>query len=145
MLGADAVGYFERACCVIRYQSKKPNAAVRFVRAVNCGRANCRLAHLGATGISVEAGSHGCQIVGNIIEDVAGNEIQLGEINFISPKPADLVKDNTIAHNEVSALLYFGITIGWRWNRQPTQAKRNCVEHNHVHYVAQLFANGRGI
>lgn len=148
-------------------------AALRFVRAVNCRMENCRLAHLGATGLSIEAGSRGCQITGNVVEDVGGNGIQLGEINSISPQPADLVKDNTIAHNtvrrcgvtlrgaagifvalaegtaiahnEVSDLPYSGIMIGWRWDRQPTQAKRNRVEYNHVHHVVQLLADGGGI
>jgi len=148
-------------------------AALRFVRAVGCRVENCRLTGLGATAISVEAGSRDCQITGNVVEDVGGNGIQLGEINSKSPKPADLVKDNTIAHNtvrrcgvtlrgtagifvalaegttvahnEVSDLPYSGITIGWRWDRQPTQAKRNRIEHNHVHDVAQVLADGGGI
>ncbi len=152
---------------------KSAPAAVRFVRAVNCRIENGRLAHLGATGVSVEAGSRGCRITGNVVEDVGGNGIQLGEINSTSPQPADLVKDNSItdntvrrcgvtlrgiagifvalaegtviAHNEVSDLPYSGITIGWRWDRQPTQAKRNRIEHNHVHHIAQVLADGGGI
>ncbi|MCS7049025.1 MAG: right-handed parallel beta-helix repeat-containing protein [Verrucomicrobiae bacterium] len=152
---------------------KSAPAAIRFIRAVNCRIENCRLKQLGATALSVEAGSQGNQITGNLIEDVGGNGIQLGEINSILPKPAELVKNNTIAHNtvrrcgvtlrgtagifvalaegtvvaynEVSDLPYSGITIGWRWDRQPTQAKRNRVEFNHVHHVAQLLADGGGI
>lgn len=148
-------------------------AALRFVRAVRCRVENCRLTHLGATALSVEAGSRDCHITGNVVEDVGGNGIQLGEINSTSPQPADLVKDNSIAHNtvrhcgvtlrgsagifvalaegtliahnEVSDLPYSGITIGWRWDRQPTQARRNRVEFNHVHHVAQLLADGGGI
>lgn len=51
----------------------------------------------------------------------------------------------TVSHNEVSDLPYTGISIGWNWTHQFTDARKNVVEFNHVHHVMQSLADGAGI
>lgn len=53
--------------------------------------------------------------------------------------------DTRIAHNHVQDLPYTGISVGYRWNRTPTSQARCVVEHNHIHDVMQLLADGGGI
>ena len=53
--------------------------------------------------------------------------------------------DTHIAHNHVYDLPYTGISVGYRWNTTPTSQVRCLVEHNHIHDVMQLLADGGGI
>jgi hypothetical protein len=47
--------------------------------------------------------------------------------------------ENRILHNHVHDLFYTGISVGWQWNFEPSQAVGNAIEFNHIHDV------GRGI
>src|SRR5262249_17513648 len=51
----------------------------------------------------------------------------------------------TVAHNLVHDLPYTGISVGWAWNANPTDARNNRIEYNHVHHVMKLMSDGAGI
>lgn len=53
--------------------------------------------------------------------------------------------DTRIAHNEIHDLPYTGISIGYRWNSEPTSQKRCVVEFNHIHDVMKKLADGGGV
>jgi hypothetical protein len=53
--------------------------------------------------------------------------------------------DTTIAHNEIHDMPYTGVSVGFRWNTTPTTQCRAIVEHNHIHDVMKLLADGGGI
>lgn len=53
--------------------------------------------------------------------------------------------DTRIAHNLVCELPYTGISLGFRWNTTATSQRRCLVEHNHIHDVMRLLADGGGI
>ncbi|HHW48845.1 MAG TPA: DUF5018 domain-containing protein [Clostridiaceae bacterium] len=67
-----------------------------------------------------------------------------------------------ISHNEITDIAYSGISVGWGWGfwdaggrndapahyprfSEPTVAKNNVVEYNHIHHVMQKLADGAGI
>ncbi|MGC6489061.1 MAG: hypothetical protein ACON4Z_15540, partial [Planctomycetota bacterium] len=53
--------------------------------------------------------------------------------------------DTRVAHNHVHDLPYTRISVGYRWNTTPTSQVRCVVEHNHIHDVMQLLADGGGV
>lgn len=128
--------------------------------------------HLGAAGLTIEAGSKYNQVIGNIFKDISGSAIVLGDID--QPQTADareITKDNSIRnnyiaeagqeyfdgvgifagytddtiidHNELENLPYTGISVGWGWGGgDPSVAKNNQVIHNRVHHVMQRLEDG---
>ena len=48
-----------------------------------------------------------------------------------------------VSHNDLHDLPYTGISVGWMWREKPnTVCRRNVIEHNHVHDVMRLLADG---
>jgi len=50
-----------------------------------------------------------------------------------------------IAHNDVYDLPYTGISIGYRWNTNPSSQRGGIVEYNHIYNVMKRLADGGGI
>lgn len=50
-----------------------------------------------------------------------------------------------ISHNLLNNLPYTGISIGFRWDDSPTSQRECIVEHNHIHNVMGILADGGGI
>jgi hypothetical protein len=54
-------------------------SAIRFERAEDCSLADCRVAHLGLSGVLFGSRTRGCRLERCVIEDVSGNAVNLGE------------------------------------------------------------------
>ena len=54
-------------------------------------------------------------------------------------------RDIRVAHNLVHDMPYTGISIGWKWNTEPTSAARYTVAHNHIYGCMTRLADGGGI
>jgi hypothetical protein len=50
-----------------------------------------------------------------------------------------------LAHNEIRDLPYTGVSVGWKWDTQPTGCRENVVRDNHIHHVMQKLSDGGGI
>jgi hypothetical protein len=50
-----------------------------------------------------------------------------------------------IEHNELSQLPYTGVSVGWRWNPDPTGCRGNVIADNHIHDIMQILSDGGGI
>ncbi len=142
------------------------DAAVRFDYAVGCSVTDGALAHLGGCGIELVTRCAKCTVEGNHIHDISGNGVFLGGPKTEDDVPKDCRIANNhvhaigldyagavgiwvgfaqravIAHNLVHDAPYTGISMGWQWNPQPTPAKENTIEWNHVYDVMNRLGDG---
>lgn len=59
---------------------------------------------------------------------------------------AGYVSHARLVHNEITKLPYTGISIGWGWGQEdPTPARENLVQYNHIHQIMQQRCDGGGI
>ena len=146
------------------------SAAVVFEAAEGCRLENCRVIHVGGTGVSLQGGSNNCELVGNEITDVGGNGVMVGDTststvllarhNLVANNHihrcgviyhgcvgvwAGITEPTAIRHNEIHDLPYTGVSVGWTWNTNPTPCRGNLVEYNHIHHVMQTLSDGGGI
>ncbi len=147
-------------------------AALEFHGARNCALTGCEVAHVGRYGIWLDADCAGNTIERSHLYDLGGGGIRLGttdrppsferlahhnriDNNFIHdgghihPGATGIFmgygRNNVISHNEVSDLRYTGISLGWTWDTVRSGTRENIVEHNHVHHVMRVLADGGGI
>lgn len=58
---------------------------------------------------------------------------------------AGFARELVIVNNSLSDLPYTGISLGWRWNAEPSSAGGNRVLDNHIHRVMQVLSDGGAI
>ena len=124
------------------------------------------VAHTGGSGVYFSNGSGNCEIVGNLVHDIAANGIMLAGANdeklvpkgnricnnYVHHTGAEyfgscgiwvgFAQGTTIAHNLVHDTPYTGVSVGWQWNPTPTACKRNLIEANHIYDVMKTLADG---
>jgi hypothetical protein len=97
-------------------------AAVDFELADDCSVVDCRIAHVGMSGVAFGSRTHCCRLEGCLIEDVSGNGVNLGESTSRS------VDGRT-----------------W-WQADPNQAaSHHSVVNNHIRGAGQQFFGAVGI
>lgn len=152
---------------------KSLKAGIHLTNATNVVFNRCLIRHMGSLGVHIENVSTDCGLFGNIIYDISGNGIQVGDSLQLSGQVAirTTIKDNfifdtgleynsgvgimqwyadtsLISHNEVQRLYYTGISMGLGWGREGSAngAANNTVSFNDVHYVLYSRMNdGAGI
>lgn len=58
---------------------------------------------------------------------------------------AGYVRDTKIEHNDLSALPYTGISVGWGWTKMTNAMRDNLIFANRVHHIGQLLGDLGGI
>ncbi|HVK26511.1 MAG TPA: right-handed parallel beta-helix repeat-containing protein [Actinokineospora sp.] len=141
--------------------------------------------HLGAAALSLEYGSQDNDIVGNVFTDVSGSGVEIGHMDDQGhPADArSIVKNNTVANNyitdvgaeyhdavgiiagytdgsviennEIFAVPYSGVSIGWGWGAvdaggangwtTATVAKNNIVRENKIHDIMRVLNDGGAV
>jgi hypothetical protein len=144
-------------------------AAVMVDNARNCRFTKCRFEHLAACGVHAlhdeQTSLQRCKF-----NDIGGDGVLIG-----SREPGDrplsshdsvedstiqncgvtfsgavgvwvgFASDVTVSHNELKRLPYSGVSVGWKWDDEPTPCQRNIVADNHIHDVMQVMSDGGGI
>lgn len=166
------VGYLGvQACHIVRGQGQpqvwdRVPCALRFDFAHGCSVRDGAIAHLGTGGIELVEGCRNCTIEGNHVHDISANGVMLGGPKDEAGVPKDCRVANNhvhaigteyhgavaiwvgfaqralIAHNEIHDTPYTGISLGWQWNPQPTPARENIIEWNHVYDVMKHLGDG---
>ncbi len=136
--------------------------------------------HLGATGLDLGNGTQNTTVKGSVFTDISGNGIQLGGLNLPTASSANRTSRNTIAdnhlfglpvefhggvaidvgyaerttiaHNQLNALAYTGVSIGWGgWMdkiQKPAQANfsnLNRITNNLIFDHMLVLNDGGGI
>jgi hypothetical protein len=127
---------------------------------------SCEIAHSGAHGIWLAAGSCYNRVERCHIHDLCGGGVYVGttSVDKKAPTGHSLVDNNFIhdagylfhgahgvwigrssynkvTHNEISNLDYSGISCGWSWGFAATTANHNNLDYNHIHHLS----NGEGL
>ncbi len=120
----------------------------------------CLIEDIGGNGIKVgwrgnEWNDYDAGLAGdwrNPYDVPVGNEIlnctvrSCGEVCFGSVGIYDAFCVATrIAHNEVYAMPYTGVSVGFRWNKTRSSQQGCIVEYNHIYDVMKKLADGGGI
>ncbi len=152
--------------------SQQLPAALFLEGARNCKLENNEISHLGAWGIELGRGCKQNGICGNLISDVGGGAIKIGEPIYreedLEVASHNVVTDNIIAdgcatymappaiwvgqsgfneitHNEIRGAWEWAISIGWVWNYlPPTRSRNNIVEYNHIHHLGHSALGTHG-
>ncbi|HEV3443064.1 MAG TPA: right-handed parallel beta-helix repeat-containing protein, partial [Gemmataceae bacterium] len=131
--------------------------------AISCSVEDCAFEHLGKYALEIGPGSKNHRVTGNRLADLGAGGIKIGvggsghviannyihDAGLVYPGCVgiwvSIAAGTTVAHNLLHDLPYTGISVGWSWNADPTSARNNRIEYNHVHHVMKLMGDGAGI
>ena len=146
--------------------------AVRAAHAVSCSIEDCTFEHLGKYALDFGPGCKDNRVVGNRMADLGAGGVVVGNrpghLAEALRQSGNVIANNyihdgglvypgcvgilvmiadgtTLAHNLVHDFPYTGIAVGWSWNTDATDARRNRVEFNHIHHVMKLMSDGAGL
>lgn len=133
----------------------------------------CRISHVGAHAIWLKQGCRNCVLTHNLIEDLGGGGIYLGDTgNWRLEKRENVsgfnlvenniiraggftfngaigiwiahASDNVVAHNDVGDFRYTGVSMGWTWGYAETVCHRNQLLWNRIHHIGQGVLSDMG-
>ena len=150
-------------------------AAVAINHGQNITLSGVQIAHVGGSGIWIGGRSRSIEVSRLLVQDTGANGLMIGDPDFrktaygFEPATtqvhvADSVFENvgqrffgavgvwigmsdhvTFEHNLVRFTPYTGISVGWRWNDDPTPIHDIVIANNHIHHNMQILSDGGGI
>ena len=149
-------------------------AACTLSFAEDCRWESCQFRQLGGGGIYLDRQTNRVEIKACDLADIGGCGIMIGETSTrAGDQEQDLTcransvrncqvkrcgrillgsvgicvgiaRETLIQQNELAELPYTGISVGWRWDAEPTGCRDNQVVENHIHHVMQELSDGAG-
>ncbi len=150
-------------------------AAITSTNAENCKIFNCHLSQIGGGAIYLDRQTDHFEINACTINDVGGCGIMIGEtvtrpkiesrdeschhnsVDGCTIKRCGqilfgsvgiwigIANNTTIKNCNVSELPYSGVSVGWRWDDQPSGCFGNQIRDNEIDHVMQILSDGAGI
>lgn len=138
------------------------SAAIQLDFAENIHFDCCNVLHTGNYGFWFNRSCTDCTLTHSYLSDLGAGGVKIGEINIptnenevtrrirvennIIQKTGNVFpcgvgvaifhsSHNKIIHNEISNLMYSGVSIGWIWGYAHSYANNNEVAYNHIHHI----------
>ena len=147
-------------------------AAVTVVASLNVRFERCAFIRVDGYALSIGEGSGRCRVRDSVFRDLGGGAVRMGLFRG-RPSGAALVVSNDVAncrisdggrrhpdavavlvgksswnrivHNEISGFYYSGISCGWDWNSDPSNAHHNKIAFNRVYDLGQYVLSDMGL
>ena len=136
--------------------------AVVLRNAQSCAFRRCAFTHLGSYGVELLDGCRDVDLIGCDVADLGAggvkiwhgcrrntiSDCEIGNGGILYPSAVGLLvgqsSGNRLVHNHIHDFYYTGISVGWRWGYDESDAYGNIVEYNHVHDIGRGMLSDMG-